>query len=226
MPNRVSELYYEELGADFDRFMSDYDVARRVELMRRMMPADHGPRVLEVGCGTGAVTRGLDVSPEGLEVTDISATLAQTVGEERGCAWSQQDACRLSFESDSFDLVYSSECVEHTPSPEAALREMARVTAPGGWVLITTPNRLWYPVLWLAMRLHIRKYQGNEVWLWPRRAAHVLEDAGMRIERISGCHLWPWHIPLAKRVLPGLDRFGDQLYPAMINFAIVAQKSR
>ena len=93
-------------------------------------------------------------------------------------SWMQQDACALTIPDSSFDVVISSECIEHVPHPEKALREMARVLKPGGFILVTTPNKVWYPVLWLSMVSGIRKFAGRENWLFPHTAANILRSKG------------------------------------------------
>ena len=218
--------YFERLGEDFDRLMSDYDVERRTALIRRLLPADAiRRRCLEVGSGTGRISRELKPLVAELVVSDVSAQLARTVGEKLGVSWRQADACRLGFPDASFDLVVSSECIEHTPDPRLALREMARVLLPGGALVVTSPNKLWFPVLQLSLLLGIRKFEGPESWLFPWQAAAALRVSGLRVLRVSGCHLFPWQVPGAKRVLPVLDRIGDRLYPLMINFAIAAVRA-
>jgi ubiquinone/menaquinone biosynthesis C-methylase UbiE len=224
---RKSELYFEEIGEKFDEFMSDYDVTRRLFLLKGMigeMSFGHG---LEVGCGTGKITDSIRGHVDNLTVCDISAKLAEAVAERNGCQWSKEDACTLSFKDNSFDFLVSSECIEHTQSPEKALCEMARVVKPGGFIFVTTPNKFWYPVLWVAEKLGVRKFGGNEIWLFPRQAARILDREGCEVEQISGCHLFPWQLPFAKRILPVFDRWGGLLYPFMINFGLKARvKSR
>ena len=222
---RKSELYYEEIGENFAKFMSSYDVARRVALIHRLIPADRiFDHALEVGCGTGEISRTLAGRTRDLTVSDISEALARQAGERSGCSWSRQDACQLTFPGGRFDLVVSSECIEHTPDPRRALSEMARVLAPGGLLVVTTPNRLWFPTLLLAQALRLRRFQGNEYWIFASQARLVLQRAGLSIRKTSGCHLFPWQLPGARRLLPFFDRFGDTLSPVMINFAIAAER--
>jgi ubiquinone/menaquinone biosynthesis C-methylase UbiE len=225
MMKRASEYYYEEIGENFDRWMSDYDVKQRLRLIRSLLPPDAGGMsCLEVGCGTGRVSEALLPLVGQLTVSDISAALARSVGERLGVDGMQQDACSLTVSDNAYDLVVSSECIEHTPSPKTAIREIARVTRPGGAVIITSPNRVWYPALWIAQKMRLRRFAGNELWLFPQEAAKVFAESGFGEVQLGGCHLWPWQIPGSKAVLPFFDRFDRTLYPAMINYAISGTK--
>jgi ubiquinone/menaquinone biosynthesis C-methylase UbiE len=223
--NSSRDYYYEEIGENFDQWMSDYDVQRRTLLIQRHLgQRGAGKSCLEVGSGTGKISRAIIGSVGALTVSDISEKLAGAVGAKLNCAAMRQDACALSVADNSFEVLVSSECIEHSPDPSQALREMARVLKPGGLLIVTTPNRMWYPILWLSMALGVRKFSGREVWMFPWQAASVLRDAGMREIKLDGCHLFPWQIPLAKKVLPLFDRIGKLLYPVMINFCVTAVK--
>ncbi len=223
--NPDKNLYFEEIGDDFERFMSDYDVERRLVLIDNLLGGRGSfQEGLEVGCGTGRISRALHPRVANLMVSDISEVLASKVGEREGCSHSAENACDLSFANDRFDLIFSSECIEHTPDPLEALKEMARVLAPGGTMVVTTPNRLWYPILWIAEKTGLRDFEGVEHWISPGQAKKALQSAGLDIVRTSGCHLFPWQVPGSKKILPFFDRFGDSFYPIMINFGIAAQK--
>ena len=214
-------LYFEWLGADFDRFMSDYDVTRRSWLIAREIGRLGGltrKQVLEVGCGTGRISKMIAECGCRLTVNDISPRLTAAVSAKIGCAGIPGDCLQLPLADSSFDAVISSECIEHTQAPYDAVREMYRVLRPGGPLVLTTPNKLWYPILWLSERFGVRKFRGIEHWTWPREMRVFLHSLGFRHVRFSGCHLLPWQIPFAKEWLPLADRVGEQLYPVMINY--------
>jgi SAM-dependent methyltransferase len=221
---RKSELYYEELGDDFDRFMSEYDVERRAALIATLFPSTVEGPALEVGCGTGAITRSYRHLVEHLTVTDISERLALRVAAQVDAVGKAADATRLPFEDGSFGLVISSECVEHTPDPARAVGEMLRVLVPGGHLVLTTPNRLWLPVVLAAQRFRLRRFQGNEDFLGVRELRSAVSAAGGTVLRHSGCHLFPWQVPGAKPLLRRLDRFGPTLHRLMINQGVLARR--
>jgi SAM-dependent methyltransferase len=220
------DLYFERIGSDFDAFMSQYDVNQRQKLIfeKLLLPGSRLDNALEVGCGTGKISEVLVKQVNHLTVTDISGLLAKRVGERLGCSFQKESAISLSFPDNSFDLVVSSECVEHTPDPLKALGEMSRVLRFGGQLIVTTPNKLWYPLLWISQKTKIRKFEGPEIWIWPLRLRSFLNSLGLQIIKFGGCHLLPWQIPGIKRGLPLVDRWDKYLYPFMINFGFSAVK--
>lgn len=94
-------------------------------------------RWLDCGCGTGALTSAiLDLAWAG-EVTgaDTSeAFLAEARRAAPGVRFEVADVMRLPFPDGHFDAVVSGAVLHHLGDPAGALREMARVTAPGGTV--------------------------------------------------------------------------------------------
>jgi SAM-dependent methyltransferase len=114
---------------------------RRLNLVRRYVPLD-GRRILDVGCGLGRYTEalsqrsgqvyGVEVELErAVQAHCRSAGVVQAVGED------------LPFASDTFDLVFSNEVLEHVTDDRQVVREMVRVARPGAYVVAFAPNRLW-----------------------------------------------------------------------------------
>lgn len=227
MTDKDKRDYYEEIGEKFEEYMSDYDVDRRVALMfSTLLGRDGvgGKRVLEVGSGTGRISRVVTEAGGALTVLDVGPRLVSEVAGSLHCDGVVGDALTLPFADGAFDVIVSSECIEHTMDPGLAIREMCRVCAPGGSVCLTTPNRLWYPVMRLSQKLGIRKYAGIENWMFPRRAAGIMRAHGMTGVTVSGCHLWPFQVRFARPVLKRVDAAGKWLYPLMINFGVAGRK--
>jgi ubiquinone/menaquinone biosynthesis C-methylase UbiE len=113
---------------------------RRIAALRRFAAPRGGERVLEVGCGAGHVLQtfentrrtGIDLSPTMLARArrrlGHSVTLLQGAAEQ------------LPFPDASFDIVVCTEVLEHTVAPERVLRELMRVAAPAGRVVVSIPN--------------------------------------------------------------------------------------
>ena len=86
-------------------------------------------RVLDVGCGTGVLTRVLESETEG-EVIGLDADLnLLAVARDAGNSVAAGDALRLPFEDDAFDLVVCQALLINLPDPGAAISEFARVSS-------------------------------------------------------------------------------------------------
>ena len=222
------QTYFDRLGSNFERFMDDYDVARRCHLVFDDLLKNirlENKRVLEVGCGTGRISCEIIKREASLTVLDIGENLVRQVTEKYGCDGTVGDACGLPFENDSFDIVISSEWIEHTPHPAKAICEMCRVCKPGGIVCVTSPNKLWYPVLWLSLKLNVRKFRGIENRLFPKQAFAVMKQSKMNTIGLSGCHLWPFQLKLTRPILQWFDKtLGRYLFPFMINYGMRGTK--
>ena len=105
-----------------------------------------GERVLDIGCGSGVVTREIArrVAPDGVVVgADYSPALL-TVARERAndagvggnIEWRQADCRNLPFPDASFDVVLAATVLAHVPEAERAIPEMVRVTRHGGQVAV------------------------------------------------------------------------------------------
>jgi len=107
-----------------------------------------GARFLSSGCGfAGSLLAYRDAgaaSAVGVEVDEEYVRFGRLrVAELAGAEVRGYDGGRLPFAEDSFDVIESMDVIEHTPDDLAYVRELARVLAPGGLILLVTPNRLW-----------------------------------------------------------------------------------
>jgi len=167
-------------------------------------------RVLDVGCGDGAYA--LAAARQGAHVVGVDASpcmieAARARAHELGLdvRFERADAAGLPFEADRFDLVLAVTVLCFVPDAPGAMRELARVLAPGGRLVLGELGR-WN--IWAAWR-RLRAWRGSSLWRGAKfRSAGELgvlvRGAGLAIEQVGGAVYYP---PLAgaARLLAPLD---------------------
>jgi SAM-dependent methyltransferase len=120
----------------YDRFMGRYSVQLSPQLAD-FAGVQAGQRVVDVGCGPGALTGELvrRLGGESVAAVDPSEPFVAAARERHPTVDVQLAAAeRLPFEDDVFDAALAQLVVHFMADPVAGLREMARVTRPGGVV--------------------------------------------------------------------------------------------
>jgi ubiquinone/menaquinone biosynthesis C-methylase UbiE len=147
-----------------------------------------GASVLDIGCGQGwqlAEIRKLcpDAKLHGMDISPKLVSLARE--HVPGGDFQTGDADNLAYADTQFDVVVMTEVLEHLSDPVLALTQLKRVLKPGGWLLMTVPNRDWLRYNWY---LNNRKaYQPvDDKWYRVSEVRGYLEKAGFDIRRITG----------------------------------------
>lgn len=162
-----------------------------------LLPDTRPFNILDVGSGEGYLSLQLhemgyqvqacDYQAENFKCSDIPFTTVD-LNEH------------LPFEDDQFDCTISIEVIEHIENHFTFVREMIRVTKPGGYIIITTPN-----VLSLTSRLHFYLYGYTDcapVPLDPDREDYFMQ------------HINPISLP---ELLFHFERFGAELVTLTTN---------
>ena len=228
-PIADKEYCHNRLGADFAHHLSNYDTQRRVEvLIDDFLPDEvvRGKEVLDVGCGLGWFSARLRERGAVVTACDLGPAMVEETRRRTGCHGVVADALELvaTFGAERFDVVVSSECIEHTPDPPAAIHQMAQVLRPGGWLALSTPNLWWYPCVRLATLMKLRPFDGYENFSTWNRLRSAYRDSGLQIAREQGVHLYPFQFklhPLSR----WLDRHAQWARGLMINLCLLGQKN-
>jgi len=119
--------YENERHLPYHRMLDDLEV----DLVERYAA---GNEILEVGCGTGLILHRTARFARRAIGIDLSAGML-IKAQQRGLRVVQASATALPIATASVDVAYSFKVLAHIPDIQGALREMARVVRPGGWVL-------------------------------------------------------------------------------------------
>lgn len=122
-----SRWYERDRGRGYHQLIDDLEVSV-------VEPLSRDKRVLEVGCGTGLILQRMARVARSAKGIDLSPGMLATA-RERGLDVVEGSATELPFADASFDVVYSFKVLAHVPEIARALGEMARVCAPGGYVV-------------------------------------------------------------------------------------------
>ena len=135
------EKYWTEGRTGYSGDRQGYAANFRNWMRAELEGLSHSSEVLEVGCGDASFTKNLaEFSPR---VTAIDISMDQIELNARAhpeIDFLQHDVAeRFPFDDEAFDVIWCSEVLEHLFDPGFALREMHRVMAPGGKLLVTVP---------------------------------------------------------------------------------------
>lgn len=219
------ELFYNSIADQFDGVMSRYEVGKRYDLIfnKFLKGKLRGKTLLDAGSGTGIFSKG--AVDRGAVVTslDVGKELLDQVAKKCQSERVVGSVTNLPFKDCSFDIVLSTEVIEHSTDPQKAIRELCRVAKPGGILIITVPNEVWKFSVSVADWLRVRPYHGNENWISWLDLKRSVEKEGMVIKELFGLNILPYFHPLLQPIITFFDHFG-WLAPAMVNIGVVCVK--
>lgn len=174
-----------------------------------------GLDLLDVGCGPGSITLDLagHVAPGrvvGLDAAGTVVDTARAVAVERGDTTTRfeiGDVYELQVPDGSQDVAFAHQVLQHLGDPVAALRELARVTRPGGLIAVRDADFGtfgWYPdsagmTRWLALYHAVARANGAEPDAGRRLPAWA-RAAGLTNQTVS-TSTWSYHDAASRHML-------------------------
>ncbi len=198
-PDSLSAVrdYYEQLWESLPDELDPPDQGPRRRFALANVSA--GEHVLDLGCGTGDLAA--DMAAAGADVT--GADVAQAALDRAAGRHPQLPLrlvgidAELPFGDGAFDVVFSSEVIEHVADTARWLSEVRRVLAPRGRILLTTPSHGRLRLLAGGIERYSEPL-GDHLHLYTARSLRaVLEDFGFVEISVRGAAGPPW----ARRLL-------------------------
>ena len=149
-----------------------------------------GARLLEIGSGMGHLVGQLEDTFEtyGMDLNHWAVKQSKSVVNQTSLQTAS--AQELPFKDGAFNIVIIKHIVEHLPDPEKAIREIGRVTEPGGVLILATPNldsllKPWKGDTWIGYQdpTHISLKRPSE-WLG------LIRNAGFHSLKIFSDGFW------------------------------------
>ena len=174
-------------ASDQDRH--DQRAAKLFHRVRAMLGlrAEETMRLLDVGCSTGALILSAlreRIDAEGCEPAERAARAAQAAGL-RVFPGTLESAA---YPSRHFQAVTLMEVIEHLQGPSALFREIHRILAPNGVLVVGTGNAASWTVSLMGGRWDyflVEPFGGHVSFFTPRSLARLAERCGFRLERLD-----------------------------------------
>lgn len=196
-----------------------YFHALHAHIRRELVRAGFGGRaadMLDAGCGTGGqILRLREQQPlwrwSGIDFMPLACELARKrCGPDVDVR--EASVAAIPFADGSFDAVVSADVICQLDECELAVRELARVTRPGGAVVVCVPAYMW---MW---SYHDDSCETKHRYT-RREIAGLLEQAGLRVTLLTHLNALPFPLIWAKRKFfrSANDTSDMKEYPAIVN---------
>lgn len=188
MKHSKKELFYNEIADEWEHvgtYKSETNKRLKVVFEELLNGINiKNKKFLDAGCGLGyfskvAVSKNASVT--GIDIGD--KLIDKCIKAVREANFIEGAVTQIPFKDKFFDIVLCTEVIEHVEEPIKAVRELFRVVKPGGYIIITTPNKIYKPLFDMLSFSKIRRYQGNENWMYPWSLRKIIKDEGGKIKK-------------------------------------------
>ena len=165
--------------------------AKRSQLILEAIDQKQPTTILDAGCGRGFYVHAFTYFNSlkeicGIDVMDKYLTVAKKHITDKRVHLQNASIYKLPYPDNHFDVVVSSEVMEHLEDDVKALKELKRVLKKDGIILITVPNKnfpfLWDPLNWILMKFFNTHIPKDIWWLAGIWADHerLYTEKGLR----------------------------------------------
>jgi 2-polyprenyl-3-methyl-5-hydroxy-6-metoxy-1,4-benzoquinol methylase len=212
---------------------------REKKCLRTIAHLKNKPKVvLDVGCGDGLFLQnvervlGKDCVLHGVDYSQYQLSKARDLPFDFKQA--NIETAGLPYDSETFDMVYAAELIEHLVNPDYFLQECWRVLKPSGYLLISTPNlQVWYNRALFLLGIQPLFYEvstkSTAIGAGPlkpikrstvpvghirifnvRGLKDIMESEGFAIKRVSGVRLIDSAFNMYPRLASNMEMLGQK----------------
>jgi len=187
----------------FDRPWGRYAFAVEGDAIDAALNTQPGTRVVDVGCGTGRFARRAEQDGAGVVLLDLDPMMVAVATSHARGPRVVADAHALPLRDGAADAAVAITLLEFTADPATVMAELARITRPGGRIVVgaLNPTSLWG----CAHRHELRAGTWCDARFLTRRQLRTLGGAHGRVQ-LRG-------VLFAPAVFPGLRWLGPLLEP-------------
>jgi ubiquinone/menaquinone biosynthesis C-methylase UbiE len=130
--------YYNGIASGYDELYGEEQL-KKWEIARKIISFDKDDAVLDIGCGTGIITKEIAKLVKKVVAIDISKEMIKNAPKVKNIEYFVADATKLHFADKSFDKIISFTVLQDIKDKDSALIEMKRVCK--GEILLTVQKR-------------------------------------------------------------------------------------
>jgi ubiquinone/menaquinone biosynthesis C-methylase UbiE len=141
---------------------------KMLSLVEQFKKGNNYSYYLEIGLGTGEIFEMTSPRFKFSYGTDISEGMVRqsSLKGKKLKNLFVADVCYLPLRKNSFDFIICQDVIEHVPDQSKLVSEISRILRGGGVAVITTPNPLWAPILYLAEKLKLKVQEGQHKFVF------------------------------------------------------------
>lgn len=169
---KIERAFFEEWSTDYDERRNKSFLEKSKQHMTSIVDSyNHQGIFLEIGLGTGEVFELISSKfniPHGMDISHgmVRKTYSKEKVKKRLFVG---DVCNLPIKSNSFDFIVCQDVLEHVPFQDKMIIEICRVLKKNGIAIITTPNPLWAPALYIAEKMKLKVEEGEHKFVFLNR---------------------------------------------------------
>ena len=116
----------------------------RIKYALAFAPIDDKKKIMDLGCGSGLLLQEIRKINGKCKLVGVDFNINLKNLKVENCELKEDDATKLSFKDNSFDIVFALDSLEHIKNVDDAIKQLRRVLKPNGTFIITGPTENFF----------------------------------------------------------------------------------